>query len=231
MPKVVAEGRRVINNIKNSASLYLMKTLFTAILATLCIILNEPYLFMPSNVLLLEVCVIGFPSVCLSLQPNNQRVEGKFITHVMSRSLSGAIVMVLCVMSMYLTNVFNPTDFADYYVPMCMMALTFSGLVMLYRVCQPMNAFRLVLFLLMIAISVIALSVPFLAEQLYSGWSELHWDYPKILIVVVVIEAAFPISQSLIKIMQILMPSSTGTKQTILDENGNPIEPEQKKKA
>jgi cation-transporting ATPase E len=225
MPKVVAEGRRVINNIKNSASLYLMKTLFTAILATLCIIINTPYLFMPSNVLLLEVCVIGFPSLCLSLQPNNQRVEGKFITHVMSRSVSGAILMVICVMSMYLTNVFNPTEFADYYIPMCMMALTFSGLVMLFRVCQPLNAFRLVLFVLMVAVSVTALSVPFLAEQLYPGWSELHWDYPKLLIVAVVIEAAFPISLSLIKIMQILMPSSTGKKQALLDENGNPIEP------
>jgi cation-transporting ATPase E len=225
MPKVVAEGRRVINNIKNSASLYLMKTLFTAILALLCIFMNRPYLFMPSNVLLLEVCVIGAPSLCLSLQPNNRRVEGKFITHVMSRSVSGAILMVLCVMSMYLTNVFNPSEFELYYTPMCMMALTFSGLVMLYRVCQPLNAFRLVLFLLMTAISVIAYCVPFIAEMLYSGWGELAWDYPKLLIIAVVIEAAFPLSNSLIKIMQILMPSSTGKKQNILDENGNPIEP------
>ena len=59
MPKIVAEGRRVINNIKNSSSLYLMKTLFTAILAFICICMGEPYLFMPQNMLLLETAIIG----------------------------------------------------------------------------------------------------------------------------------------------------------------------------
>jgi cation-transporting ATPase E len=234
MPKVVAEGRRVINNIKNSSSLYLMKTFFTALLATICIIMGSEYLFMTENMLLLEMCVIGIPSFFLSLQPNNRRVEGKFITHVMSRSISGAVLMIACVMAMYLTHVFNPTEFDDYYVPMCMMALTFSGLVMLYRVCQPFNAYRLILFVLMVAFAITALSVPFISDMLYkvgSGddmitFSMLNWDYPKLLIVAVVVEAAFPISQSLIKIMQILMPSSTGKKQNILNENGDVIEPE-----
>lgn len=227
MPKVVGEGRRVINNIKNSSSLYLMKTLFTAILATLCILMSRTYLFMPSNMLLLEVCVIGVPSFFLSLQPNNARVEGKFITHVMSRSISGAVLMIICVMSMYMTNVFNPAEFEQFYVPMCMMALTFSGLVMLYRVCQPFNAFRLVLFLSMVAVAVTAFTVPFFSNMLYftgSGdakvyFSDLAWDYPKLLILAVVIEAAFPLSQSLIKIMQIIMPSSTGKKPDVLDIN------------
>ena len=219
MPKVVGEGRRVINNIKNSSSLYLMKTLFTALLATICILMSSPYLFMPSNMLLLEVCIIGIPSVFLSLQPNNARVEGKFLTHVMSRSISGAIVMILCVMSMYLTYVIDSQTFAHYYTPMCMMALTFSGLVMLFRVCQPFNAYRLVLFLANVAICAVALSVPQLADMLYSGWSELEWDYSKLLIIAVVIEAAFPISKSLIRIMEIIMPSSTSHKK--LPEKAN----------
>lgn len=226
MPKVVGEGRRVINNIKNSSSLYLMKTLFTAILATLCIIMGSEYLFMPSNMLLLEVCIIGVPSFFLSLQPNNDRVQGKFITHVMSRSISGAILMIICVMAMYLTNVFNEAEFADYYIPMCMMALTFSGLVMLYRVCQPFNAYRIVLFLSMVALTAVALTVPFIGDMLYKvddniKWSTLNWDYSKLPIVAVVIEAAFPLSQSLIKIMQIIMPSSTGKKPKTLEINGN----------
>jgi cation-transporting ATPase E len=235
MPKVVAEGRRVINNIKNSSSLYLMKTFFTALLATMCIILGTEYLFMTENMLLLEVCVIGIPSFFLSLQPNNRRVEGKFITHVMSRSISGAVLMFACVMAMYLTHIFNPAEFDNYYVPMCMMALTFSGLVMLYRVCQPFNGYRLILYVMMIVITIIALTVPFISDMLYKvgaednkiTFSTLNWDYPKLLIVAVVIEAAFPLSQWLIKIMQILMPSSTGKEQKILSEDGNPIYPEQ----
>ncbi len=208
MPKVVAEGRRVINNIKNSSSLYLMKTLFTAILAILCIIMNQPYLFLPQNMLLLEICVIGIPSTALSLQPNNERVRGKYITHVMCRAISGAIVMTICVMAMYSTSYFDNIMFGEAYRAMCMVALTFSGLVMLYRVCQPFNVFRTVLFLSMLVIAFAALLIPFTAEALYAGWGELDWDYAKVLTIVVVIEAAFPLSQFAINVMETLMPSA-----------------------
>lgn len=214
MPKVVGEGRRVINNIKNSASLYLMKTLFTAILATLCILMGTAYLFVPSNMLLLEVAIIGIPSFFLSLQPNNDRVEGKFITHVMNRSISGAVIMVICVMAMYLTCLLGGSEFKDFSCAMCTMALTFSGLIMLYRVCQPINWYRLVLFVLMVAACVLAFTVPAigsfkLANSLVLGWTDLKWDYSKILIIAVAIEAAFPLSASLIKIMKVIMPSSS----------------------
>ena len=212
MPKVVAEGRRVINNIKNSSSLYLMKTLFTAILATLCIAMQVPYLFMPQNVLLLEICIIAIPSFFLSLQPNKDRVQGKFITHVMSGAISGAILMIVCVMSMYLTNVIAPDEFGQHYLPMCMIALTFSGLVMVYRICRPFNMFRAVLCITMLALCVTAFAVPQITELLFIGWKDIKWEYSKILIIVVVIEAAFPISGWLIDIMHAIMPSASNKK-------------------
>ena len=226
MPKVVGEGRRVINNIKNSSSLYLMKTLFTAILAVICMaILQQPYLFMPSNMLLLELCIIGIPSTALSLQPNKERVQGKFITHVMSRSIPGAILMICSVMAMYIVCV-NVPGYQEYMVPMCMMAMTFAGLVMLLRVCQPLNVYRFLLFVLMVGLTAMALSVPFLGDMLYKvsetvKWSTLHWDSTKLLILAVTVEAAFPISNGLIKLMQILMPSSTGKKPDVLDIRRN----------
>lgn len=190
-----------------------MKTLFTAILATLCIFMREAYLFVPSNMLLLEVAIIGIPSFFLSLQPNNDRVEGKFITHVMNRSISGAVIMIVCVMAMYLTCLLGGVEFENFECAMCTMALTFSGLVMLYRVCQPINWYRLVLFALMLATCIIAFAMPAigkfkLADSLVDGWTELSWDYAKILIIVVAIEAAFPLSSSLIRIMKVIMPSS-----------------------
>jgi len=212
MPKVVGEGRRVINNIKNSASLYLMKTLFTALLATICILNGMPYLFMPQNLLLLEFIVIAVPSTALSLQPNNERVQGKFITHTISRAVPGAILMTLCVMSMYLLNVIDYVTFEPYYMAMCTVVLTFSGLVMLCRVCQPFNLFRLVLFISMAILGLVAFTVPVLGDLFYNGWSNIEWDYTKVLIIIVVIQAAFPISTFLINIMQTIMPSSTGEK-------------------
>ncbi len=209
MPKVVAEGRRVINNIKNSSSLYLMKTLFTAILAFLCICLGQPYLFMPQNMLLLEVAIIAVPSFFISLQPNKERVQGKFISHVMSGAVSGSVLMILCVMAMYLTNVFNPDEFGSHYLAMCMMALTFSGFVMVFRICQPFNVYRAVLCAAVFALCVTAYAVPFITETLlYAGWQALEWDYAKILTIVVVIEAAFPISGWLIELMHLIMPSA-----------------------
>lgn len=211
MPKVVAEGRRVINNIKNSSSLFLMKTLFTCLLALICIfIIHKPYLFMPKNVLMIEIFVIGAPSFFLSLQPNNARVKGKFISHVMSRAIPGALIMVLSVMAMYVTNEIDGNEFGDYYLAMSMLAVTFSGFVMLYRVCQPFNWYRAIMYVSMLAISITCCAVPELGKLFYDGWDKITWDYAKILIVVVVVEAAFPISAWLIKIMEIIMPSSTG---------------------
>ncbi len=214
MPKVVAEGRRVINNIKNSSSLYIMKTLFTALLAIICIAMGQPYLFMPQNMLLLETAIIAAPSFFLSLQPNKDRVQGKFITHVMSGAITGALTMIICVMSMYTTYhinhfIYGMDMFDRFYRPMCMLALTFSGFVMVYRTCQPLNAYRAVLCLVVLAICVTAYSVPLITDSLfYTGWKDLEWDYAYVLIVVVVIEAAFPISGWLMKLMQVIMPSA-----------------------
>lgn len=227
MPKVVAEGRRVINNIKNSSSLYLMKTLFTAILAFLCICMGQPYLFMPQNMLLLEVAIIGIPSFCISLQPNKERVQGKFISHVMSGAVTGAVLMIICVMSMYITNVISPEEFGSNYLAMCMIALTFSGFVMVFRVCQPFNVFRAVLTAGVLAICVGGYAIPFITENLlYTGWNELHWDYAKVLVIVVVIEAAFPISGWLRDLMQILMPSTKKQTKAKAKEPETPVTPE-----
>lgn len=209
MPKIVAEGRRVINNIKNSSSLYLMKTLFTAILAFLCICMSKPYLFMPQNMLLLETAIIGGPSFFLSLQPNKDRVQGKFITHVMSGAVTGAVLMILSTMAMYLTNVFDPEEFGSHYTAMCMIAMTFSGFIMVFRTCQPFNVYRGVLCLAVFGIIVGCYCIsPLTNALLYNDWSKLTWDYAKVLTIVVVIEACFPISGWLQELSRMIFPST-----------------------
>lgn len=224
MPKVVAEGRRVINNIQNSSSLFLMKTLFTAILATICICMSRPYLFLPANMTLLETAIIGVPSFFLALQPNKNRVQGKFIAHVMNGAISGAIVMILSVMAMYLTNEIAPETFGENYKAMCMVALTFSGFVMVFRICQPFNAYRAVLCAAIFTICVLALylttlQVPLLNDMFFEGWSKLKWDYGQILTIVVVIEACFPLSGWLAKLMNVIMPTTDKKRQQASSNN------------
>lgn len=176
--------------------------------------MNQSYLFMPKNMLLLEFAIIAIPSFFLSLQPNKERVQGKFITHVMSGAITGALTMIICVMSMYLTKVFAPLEFKDYCEPMCMMALTFSGYVMVYRICKPLNVYRAVLCAAVLTICILAYSIsPVLTDKMFcTGWAKLHWHFSYVLIVVVVLEAAFPISGWLMKLMHIIMPSAKNNR-------------------
>ena len=148
MPKVVYEGRRVINNVQSSASLFLMKTLFTMLMGiiTLCLPYMKTYPFVASQMILLEVFVIGLPAFALSLQPNDQRVEGRFISHVIKKSLPGALLMVISVVIIeILKNVLGTFD-SEVYTTMQVYTILLSGLINLFFVCRPFTKYRLILF-------------------------------------------------------------------------------------
>ena len=111
---------------------------------------------------------------------------------------------------MFVTNEIKPDEFGDYYKAMCMIALTFSGLVMVFRTCRPLNVYRSVLCVSVLAVTIVCFSIPALANLFYDGWKNLEWDYAKVLIIVVVLEAAFPISGWITALMHIILPSATG---------------------
>lgn len=152
MPKIVFEGRRVINNIQSSASLYLMKTIFTMIMAllTFCLPYISIYPFTLKQMNLLEIFVIGLPSFFLSMQPNKDRVKGKFISYVISKSLPSAILMVFSVAVIEILQIILKLDSIVYstelYRTMQIFALTFAGVISLYGICKPLNTYRSVLF-------------------------------------------------------------------------------------
>ena len=126
MPNIVFEGRRVINNIQNSSSLYLMKTFFTAIFAVISIILAQVYPFKTNNMMLMEIFVIGVSSFFLSLQPNKARVKEKYLPYVISRALPCAIVLVLAVESTHIVNYFIPGYFGERMQEMSVIIITFA---------------------------------------------------------------------------------------------------------
>ena len=208
LPSVVYEGRRVINNIKNSASLYIMKTLFTAILAIICFAIGRQYFFTTDNMLLFEMFVAAFPSFIISLQPNTNRVKGKFILYVLSRSIPSALTLIFCVMAVYLGIRFAPgqvlgtLDFAyndtQLINPLMMLAVTFGGLVTLFRIMQPFNLLRAVTYLIALGACILVLCIPVLGTFVYRGWAEVKMEFVQILYVICVILTAFPISSTLI---------------------------------
>ncbi len=149
MPKVVYEGRRVINNVQSSASLFLMKTMFTMVMTILTLFLYDTYPFKLSNMILLEVFVIGLPAFFLSLQPNDSRVEGHFIIHVITKSVPSAILMIL---SVVVVACFGNISNNELYKTIAVFALTYSGIISLLNICSPLNKFRSVLFFVNLAV-------------------------------------------------------------------------------
>ncbi len=158
MPSVVSEGRRVINNIQKSSSLFLMKTMFTILLTLFCLILQIPYLFENTKqVLLLETLVIGLPSFFLALQPNNEQIKGKFIVNLLSQSIPSALILFLNVVACYIFNTTLGTTSQT--TTMASLAITFIGLLVLFRLCKPFDIFRGCLFASMITLTVLVLGL------------------------------------------------------------------------
>jgi len=158
MPSVVSEGRRVINNIQKSSSLFLMKTLFTMFLSIFCISVKMLMPFSTKQLMLLEYLVIGIPSFFLALQPNNEKINGKFLTNLLSKSLPSAIIIFINVVACYLFDITTGTD--GEFVTMSSLVVTFVGLLVLLRICRPFDIFRGVMFTSMVTICALVLILP-----------------------------------------------------------------------
>lgn len=95
MPYIVREGRRVINNIQSSASLFLVKTIFSVVLTLFCLITGSGYPFVPIQLTVIGVCSVGIPTFLLSMEPTYTRIQGDFLKTVFRRAASGALTVVL----------------------------------------------------------------------------------------------------------------------------------------
>lgn len=175
MPQVVHEGRRVINNVQSSASLYLMKTFFTMILALIVLFIPtlKCYPFTLKQMNPLEMIIIGLASLSLSMQPNDSRVTGKFIANVIGKSLPAAIVMVLSVGAVGLISLFDTTTDHEIFCTMAILALTFAGLVNLFNICRPFNRFRTILFSIISALLIILLCITICCGMEFIGLTKL----------------------------------------------------------
>lgn len=149
MPKVVAEGRRTINNIERSASLLLIKTIFTAILVIVCIFMNSEYFYMPIHLSLITACTISIPSFILALEPNHERVKGNFMLKVVSKSFPAALTVVFNVVMIVLYK--NYFDISENITSTLIVLMTgTTGFIFLYRICRPFNVLRSALMITLI---------------------------------------------------------------------------------
>lgn len=141
MPRIVREGRRSINNLQRSSSLFLVKSIFSTIIAVCFIFLQSPYPFQPIQFTLINTFTIGIPSFILALEPNKERIRGRFIVNVIKKSLPGALTMVTNIL--LLTGVSLFLGFTDQQISTLAVILTgFTGLLTLLKVCLPFNLLR-----------------------------------------------------------------------------------------
>lgn len=191
MPSVVGEGRRVVNNIQKSSSLYLMKTLFTIMITILCLIFAIQYPFNTNQILLLEWCVIGAPSFFLALQPNTDKIKGNFLVNLIAKSLPGALIFTVNVVLCYIFTLI--TDSPDQFATMASLALTFSGLLVLFNVCKPIDVFRGILVATMVVMCMmLVLLVP------GSFFEYVDLNLTNVLFIIILVQASAAIYSSVV---------------------------------
>lgn len=169
MPEVVKEGRRVVNNIQKSSTLFLMKTLMSVFLSIIAVIMafagisDKLYFFDTSNLTGLEIFVIAIPSFAIALQPNDKIIQGGFLSNVLKRAFPGGITLVVAVMSIYFYNRIGGANgivlTEQIYTTMLVSAVMFTGIMALIKICQPVNAYRVVVIILTIVLVTLALTV------------------------------------------------------------------------
>lgn len=151
MPKIVAEGRRTINNIERSASLFLSKTIYASILAVIFVFAHMPYPFMPIQLSLISLVCIGIPSFILALEPNKQRVKGRFIKNVISKSIPTALTTVANIVIVAIISWYAGIP-QEIYSTICVVLTVLTGFILLAKISKPFNLLRTTLFISMIAL-------------------------------------------------------------------------------
>ena len=167
MPKVVAEGRRTINNIQRSASLFLVKTIYSTILALMFLIMGDSYPFIPIQLSLISVVTIGIPSFILALEPNKEKIQGHFMQNVIAKAIPTGLTVainIFAINSLHERGII-PTS---YYSSLCVISTGICGIILLFTLAKtrkseesklPVSIFRLSLVIILTIIFILGLTI------------------------------------------------------------------------
>lgn len=150
MTYVVAEGRRSINNLQRSASLFLVKTLVSMSLAVIFLFVSWLYPFQPIQMTLVSAFTIGLPSFVLALEPNHDRIKGHFLVNVIVRSIPSAVMVVLSVLAINIVGYEYLNLSYGQVSTMCVLAMSFIGLMLIIKLSIPFTPIRIVLIVVVI---------------------------------------------------------------------------------
>ena len=163
MPRVVAEGRRSINNLERSASLYLAKTIYNVLIALIFMAVPAGLPFEPKQLTLIGGITIGLPSCVIALEPNTELVKGRSLTKMLCKAVPGGIAVALAVAAATVAQQYflhlNAAQLDNLYV----LVTTITGLIFLFRVCLPFNLLHGITYVVMIGLfaAVFLADIPF----------------------------------------------------------------------
>ena len=163
LPSVVAEGRRVINNIERAASLFLVKTTFSSVLTILCIIFSLSYPFEAIQLTLVSSLFVGIPSFFLALEPNNQKVTGGFLTKVFKRALPAGFAISLLIFLLSYTYSNIGYNVSSQVATMATYVYATVSFIVLAQVCMPYTKERLFLMAIMLILFIWCITTSFMA--------------------------------------------------------------------
>ena len=142
MPKIVSEGRRNINNIERTATLFLVKNIFSLFLALFSIINVLTYPLQPSQITMVSMANIGIPGFFLAMEPNNKRIKGHFLIKVLLKAMPAALTDFLAIAALVVFgNVFG-VDAEDISVASTFL-LAIVGFIILTNISSPLNTYRI----------------------------------------------------------------------------------------
>lgn len=160
MPKVVEEGRRTINNIERSASLFLIKTIYSCILAILFLFFAEAYPFIPIQLSLISLVTIGIPSFLLALEPNKNKINGHFLKNIISKAIPTASVIIVNIIGITICNKLGWVS-DEIFSSLCVISTGCIGILFLFTLSKtrknenkklPFSKFRLILSIAMMVL-------------------------------------------------------------------------------
>ena len=146
IPSILEEGRRTINNIERSSSLFLTKTIYAILLTILFLFVPINYPFQPIQLSLTSAITIGIPSFLLALEKNNKRIEGNYLINVISKSIPAALTIVINVAFVLLLSLLIRLSDSEIST-MSVVLVAFTGFLLLFKLCLPFNKKKLILYI------------------------------------------------------------------------------------
>ena len=191
LPEVVREGRRCINNVRGSASLFVMKTIFAIMISLFAVFTVTGYPFQPRNFVFLELFIIGVGSFLLALEPNNERIKGDFLEHVLTCSFPYAIGLFIPTLALLIFGSYSGYPITvEVRDAIAMCAVIVAGYINLANICRPYTKWRLGVVITIGVLLAGGVGLGFLLDEAFGFGFHLAISDLKVLIISLVMAVA-----------------------------------------